>query len=484
MSAESLDAAIRLHTQGDLDGATACYRRIIDEHPDNAEAWHLLGVVAHQRGDDALAEDLITSAIALRNDVADYHNNLGLVLRSQQCESESEIAFQAAVRLDARHGKALLNLTSLKRRAGELDEAVRYGAAAVAAAAADLDAHINFGNALKDAGKLQAAIGEFRLALALDPDNPQTHWNLALALLANGEFVDGFKELDWRWRWDGFPSRPRQFDQPLWDGNDLEGHRILVHPEQGLGDCIQFVRYASLLRDRGGHVIVEAPDALVPLIAEAEICDETIAAGQTLPAFDVRAAFLDLPRILGTTLETVPAVVPYLRVPPVRLDVWREKTAGLSRLKVGLNWSGNSSSPVERFRQLPLEHFVGLAGVADVAWFSLQKGPDAIAAPPPPPEFGMIETGQEPLVETAALIASLDLFITSDTAVAHLAGALGKPAWVILHAAPDWRWMRGRAESPWYPTVRLFRQARIGEWRDVVVEVEDALRISVGKAAN
>ena len=325
---------------------------------------------------------------------------------------------------------------------------------------------------------------EFRLALALDPESPQTHWNLALALLANGEFVDGFKELDWRWRWDGFPSRSRQFAQPLWDGNDLEGRRILVYPEQGLGDCIQFVRNASLLRDRGGYVIVEAPDALLPLIAAAEICDETVAAGETLPAFDVHAAFLDLPRILGTTLETVPAVVPYLRVPPARLNVWREKAAGLSRLKVGLNWSGNSSSPAERFRRLPLKDFAGLAGVADVAWFSLQKGPNASAVPPPLPEFGMIETGQEPLVETAALMANLDLIITSDTAVAHLAGALGKPAWVILHAAPDWRWLRGRADSPWYPTMRLFRQVRMGEWRDVAVEVVDALRIGVGTAAD
>lgn len=471
----SLDEALSLHKNGKLDDAILIYRQVIDQDPGNADAWYLLSTAAYQKGDPALARELMENALKLRGDVADYHNNLGLILRAEGNDGAAEQAFSKAVALDPNHANALLNITSLLRRTGNPEAAVDFGERAAAAAPHDIEALTNYGNALKDTGRLEEAISVFRRILESAPNDARTHWNMALALLLSGDLVDGFAEYAWRWRWDGFPSERRSFLQPLWSGDDLAGRTILLHAEQGLGDAIQFVRYAPLIAERGGHVVLEVSEKLVPLFFQSGVENQIIAKGEPLPEFDVHAAFLDLPHILGTTLETIPAAETYLSVPSARRDAWRKKLSGGEGVKVGINGAGNADNPAERARRIDLAAFSALGDVPGVVFYNLQKGPDATDLPPPPPSLHMIETGEDTLTETAAMIVNLDLVITSDTVIAHLGGALGVPTWILLPHVPDWRWLTARDDSPWYTSARLFRQPSPGDWPSVATAVTSAL---------
>lgn len=472
----AFDAALRDHQDGKLDAAIAAYRGIIDRAPDTADAWHLLGVALHQTGDPQTARRLIETAIALDGSVADYHNNLGMVLLALDESEAAERSLRQAVRVQPMHGKALANLAGALRARGRLDEAFDLAARAVAAAPRDPEVHNNLGNVLKDDARVADALGAYERAIALKPDFALAHWNRALALLGLGRYDDGFAESMWRWRWGGFPSKPRRYDAPLWDGSDLAGKTLFLYPEQGLGDVIQFVRYAALARACWARVIVEAPADLAPLIVRANIADEVVTrAPAQFAAFgiDWHAPLLDLPYHFRTMLDTVPALPSYLAADADRAAALRAQTPGTGGMRVGLNWSGNPKSPVERFRSPPLDAWGALAGIAGLDWICLQKGPggDALARP----GLALIETGEASLDETAALVATLDLVVTTDTAVAHLAGALGVPTFVVLHRAPDWRWLLGRADSPWYPSVRLFRQGNPGDWAPVLADVAAAV---------
>ena len=474
MDETDLSRALALHQQGDLDAALDIYRRLIDAVPDQPDAWHLSGAIAHQRGDHVLAQRLIEQAIALNQNIPDYHNNFGLALGAQGLTAEAAAAFERTLCLDPAHLKALINFGGLERRRGNLSAAVSLGRRAVEAAPGDHEAHSNLGNALKDFGDIKGALEAYRRAIEIAPDFALGHWNLALALLLAGELQEGFAEFAWRWRWDGFPGVRREFDAPLWrKGDDVAGKTVLLYVEQGLGDTLQFLRYVPMVIARGAAVILEVPAAIAPLAAGfgAEIRET----GSNLLPFDLHAPLLDLPAILGTTAASIPAPNHYLSVPTSVEIRWRERLAPAVGLKVGLNWSGNPESPVEKFRCLPLDQFQDLAAVDDVIWYSLQKGPDGTDTALPPAEFQLIDTGIEPLVETAGLIGQMDLVITSDTAVAHLSAALGRPTWVLLHAAPDWRWGLSGDNCAWYPTVRLFRQPSLGDWSAVAAAVTSAL---------
>lgn len=471
-----LQEAMRLHRAGDTDAAIAVYRELVDAAPDNADVWHLMGVAVHQKGNHTLAAELIETAISLNGQAPDYHSNLGMVRRALSDDDGAEDAFRRALEIDAGHARSLSNLAGVLRSRGDFDAALEAAGAAVAQGEAvagdggegDAEAHNNLGNAFKDCGRVPDAVASYRRAIELAPDFALAHWNLSLALASLGQLPEAFMEMAWRWQWSGFPAPRRDFAVPAWRGEPVEGSNILLHAEQGLGDAIHFVRYAPLVQRLGARVIVECPAALAPLAAAAGIADEVIAAGDALPPFDRHAPFLDLPRIFATSLENLPAEVPYLAVDQALRDAWREKLGALDGLKVGLNWLGNSDSPVERFRGLPLGGLAPLAEVAGVSWVSLQKGPGGDAAPRREAAFDLIETGEGALADTAALILALDLVITSDTMVAHLAGALGRPAWILLHHAPDWRWMLERDDSPWYPGLKLYRQAVAGDWAPVI----------------
>lgn len=476
-----LAEAAAFHQNGEMSRAVELYQKILESDPENADAWNLMGVAAHQQGKNDLAVSLIKNAIGLKDDFADFHSNLGQVHRALGADDAADLDYRRALEINPRHIKALSNLASVLRSTGQFSAAVDYARRAVQAGPDDPEAQINLGNALKDMNWTEDAIATYRKAIELAPDYALAHWNLSLALLSLAQYEEGFLEMKWRWQWAGFPAQAREFDQPLLnEAGSLEGKTVLLHAEQGLGDTIHFIRYGQMLRAGGLRVVFECPGALIPLIEGTELVDEVVRAGEVLPDFDAHAGLLDLPHFLATRRDTIPAVTPYLSVPIETGKKWQGKVAAKSGLKIGLNWRGNSESPAERFRAVPPGDLARLADLDGIAWFSLQKGNDPEDASQLGADFPLIDTGPEPLQETAGLIQALDLIITSDTAVAHLAGALGKPVWILLHHAADWRWLRETEDNPWYPTARLFRQKQPGAWSSVVDEVKAALIEKLG----
>ena len=461
----TLQNAIQLQVSGDLDQAIGLYYNLLDEHPDHPDLWHLLGVAAMQKGDNRLAVQLISMALSIKNDVADYHNNLGIALREQGQEEAAERSFRSAIRFNPEHSRALSNLASACRNAGDIVSGLDYARRAAAIAGSDPETLNNLGNAEKDVGLVDDSLASYQKAIDLDPDFALAHWNLSLALLSAGRYEDGFSEMNWRWRWPKFPGRRSSFDQPEWTGNNLNGRTILVYPEQGLGDMLFMLRFVSALKATGGRVILELPETLIPIAEESHLADEIQRPAETRSNFDVHAPLMDVPRLCQLRGPNLFRATPYIRVPMDHYVTWQKKLSQYDGLKIGLNWSGNSNNPVEKRRRLPVDQLMTLAENNKVIWFSLQKG--QTPAPPLPVDFPIIDTGPASLEDTAGMINALDLVITSDTAVAHLAGALGKPVWVLLHHDPDWRWYHGKT-TPWYPSARLFRQTSPGDWAGVI----------------
>jgi len=475
--------AIELHQIGELSQAAELYRKTLDSDPDNADAWHLLGLIAFKKEDNYLALKLIKTAIDIQPNTADFHNNLGRVYNALG-DDKAYFEYYRSIKLNPNHVKALCNLASSLRVRGEFSAAIDYAMRATKADPTDPEAYNNLGNALKDMNTIEDAIVAYNRAIELVPDYALAHWNLSLALLSLGRYEEGFKEMMWRWRWDGFPNKLREFVQPglqILSGSvdELRGKRILLYPEQGLGDTIQFIRYAALLREIGSHVIFECPRGLLPLMEESSLVDEIIFPNEKLPEFDFHAPLLDLPYLFKTQADNIPRFVPYFTIPKEVADKWQKKISKIKGFKVGLNWQGNVQSPAERFRGLPPSDLKILASLENIAWFSLQKDPNQGHLPRLSDDFEIIDTGSEALVETAGLIQTLDLIITSDTAMAHLAGSLGKPVWVLLHHAPDWRWQTTGSVNSWYPSARLFRQTKPGQWNSIIEEVFISLKHSI-----
>jgi hypothetical protein len=313
-------------------------------------------------------------------------------------------------------------------------------------------------------------------------------WNRALSLLESGNFELGWKEYEWRWQRKQTPPRP--FKEPRWDGSPLNGRTLLIHMEQGLGDMIQFIRFATQAKERGGRVLVECPGFLAPLLNRCPGVDEIIPEGilapgtekQGMPRFDVQIPVMSLPGALGSTLETLPTKVPYLHLDQGLVDLWRTQLAkalsqyesvASGQLRVGIAWQGNPNHRLDRYRSIPLREFTRLAQQPGLRLVSLQKGPGAAQIKHMPSDFSIWEPPQseqmtaQALLDTAALMKNLDLVISVDTGTCHLAGALGVPVWVPLSATGEWRWLLHREDSPWYPTMRLFRQKKLGQWRPV-----------------
>jgi hypothetical protein len=316
-------------------------------------------------------------------------------------------------------------------------------------------------------GRLEESIASYDHALRLQPNSASAHWNRALALLLAGDYERGWPKYEWRWKRKA--AKPRPFRQPQWDGSPLEGRTILLWCEQGLGDAIQFVRFAQTVKQNGGRVILECPGILLRLFASVPGVDELVAEGTALSTFDVQAPFMSLPAILGTTLATIPADVPYLTADPELVARWRSRLESLPGFKIGIAWQGNAHHKWDRHRSIPLAKFAPLAEVPGVRLISLQKGPGtdqlkSFTKHYPVTDFGDELDASGAFTDTAALIRSLDLVITTDTALAHLAGALGAPVWLALSTVVDWRWLLDREDTPWYPTMRLFRQRTLGDW--------------------
>ena len=507
----AIDQAIRLHQAGRVAEAERIYRQVLAQDPANPDALHLLGLIAHHAGQPKPAIHLMSAAIHEAPKVPLYHMNLAKAYRAIGAEDEGIASARRAVELAPAWPEALIELSACLRTAGKLDEAERTARdalgrqpnhpealSALANALADLDrtdeaiasyeaalaARPGWGEAINNLGEAYRKLSRFdeaekylREAIRLTPEIGNPHLNLAMILLARGDFEHGWAEYEWRWHQIGV--HPPAFREPEWDGGNLNGRSILLFAEQGLGDTIQFVRYAPLLRDtRGaGKIIVECERPLVSLIKTVDGVDEVIAKGDVRPSFDVRCALASMPYRFKTALETVPNRMPYVEFDRERAARWREElklSDGV--LNVGIVWAGSAVHKNDRNRSCRLNDFASLADVADVRLISLQVGPSSQHLR----EATFPITDAAPhirdFIDSAALMSQLDLIVSVDSSPAHLAGALARPVWTIHPYIADFRWMLDRADSPWYPTMRLFRQPRPGDWKSVMEHVTRELR--------
>jgi Flp pilus assembly protein TadD len=443
---QSSDAAVEvldnlagaLRAQGQLDAAEACYERALALRPDRIESRIGLGVVLRDQGRLAEAVASYERALALAPDHPETRHNLGV---------------------------ALVDL-------GRPEEAIAQYKRALAIQPERAETHGNLGIAFERQGRHAKALTCYERALALKPDHAEAHFDRGRALLLTGQFDEGWREYEWRF---AVARYDRNFDRPLWPGEPLAGRTILIHAEQGFGDTLQFVRYVPKVAERGGQVLLEVPEPLVRLVGTVAGVSQVVVAGDPLPSFDCHCPLLSLPRVFETKLATIPDTVPYLSTPQTASADWAERIAAATGLKVGVVWAGSVVGAIDR-RPIDLRLLQPLWEVADINWFSLQVGDqsgdlswlDGV-------RIADLAPWLTDFAETAAAIDCLDLVITIDTAVAHLAGALGRRTWIMLPYAADWRWLRNRSDTPWYPTARLFRQRTAGDWPEVAREVAAAL---------
>ncbi len=476
---------VALAQAGRAEEAVAALQEALRLEPSYAEACYNLGNVLKGLGrrDEAIA--IYRRALELRPLYGEVCNNLGLALTEAGQLGEALVVLRQGVRLRPKAAEAHNNLALAHAELAHFAEAEACYEEALRRDPGYTDAHGNLANTLKEQGRFDEALASYQMALWLDPKSASVHYNRSLALLQAGEWQRGWPEYEWRWR--RGKERERHTERPLWEGTPLEGRTILLWCEQGMGDAIQFVRYAALVKARGGRVVLECPPRLVPLLSTCAGVDAVVAEGEALPGFDVQCPLMSLPGLLGTTVASVPAEVPYLHAEPGRVEMWRERLSQLPGFKVGVVWQGNRCFQWDRFRSFALAELAPLAEIPGVRLISLQKGhgSEQVAALKGRFEVtdleGMTDSSGA-FLDTAAVMRNLDLVVTSCTSSAHLAGALGLPTWVALSGVADWRWLRGREDTPWYPSVWLFRQEKVGAWRPVFTRMAEQLQQLVARS--
>ncbi len=505
--------AVERHRAGQLAAAAEGYGRVLEIRPRHPDALHLLGLVAHQTGDQPRAIELIRRAIAINRREPSYHSNLAAALLALGRADDAILAARKALALNPRSaeahnslGNALMakerpveaegcyrraiearadwaaahnNLGGALRRQGRLDAAAAAYRQAVAVQPAYAAALSNLGRVLHEQARYDAALECFDQAIAIEPGHVEAHANRGVLLLTLGRFAEGWRDYEWRLK---ARAAPMVADIPAWDGGDLHGKTILLKAEQGLGSAIQFVRYAPRVAAQGGRVVLECRRPLHRLFAslldrgEPFAC-ERLVAGAPPPACDLHAPLMSLPLLFGTDAASIPRDVPYLTAEPTLIDDWRQRLAlPGDRPAIGLVWSGNPRHENDHNRSMPAERFLPLLDHCRAHFVSLQIGSreDDLERHAP----GRVQRlpGRDlDFADTAAVLALLDGVVAVDTAVAHLAGALGRPCWLLVPFVPEWRWQLDRTDSPWYPSLTLVRQASPGDWPGVIARVTDAL---------
>jgi len=475
---KTIQSAFAYHQAGNIQQAEHLCRKILKRQPKHFDTLHMLGFICHQRGNYDAAIKYITKALQINSNNADTYNNLGNALQSKGQLDEAITCYQKALQLNPNFADAYSNLGSAFLKKRQFDESITCYQKALQLNPTFVSAYSNLGEAFFEKEQLHEGIDACRKAIELNPGHVLAHFNLSIGLLLSGNFKEGWREYEWRWKLKDHV--PRNFRQPLWNGLDIEGKTILLYAEQGLGDTIHFVRYVPLIAQRGAKVIVECKKGLTSLLKSVKGVHQVRAQGEQLPEFDIHCPLLSLPLIFNTALENIPANIPYITADNMLIQKWNDKLkSDRSRLKVGLVWAGGPKHEKDRYRSCSLDIFSMLAQLDDIAFYSLQKGQAAEQAKNPPKGIRFIDYTEEihDFSDTAALIENLDLVISVDTAVAHLAGALGKPVWTLLHFAPDWRWLLNREDSPWYPTMRLFRQSSLGDWGSVIDNISKELKV-------
>lgn len=492
-------------------------RESLKLRPDFLASLLPLGQLLLRYGKNAEAETTFRSVLEIDPGSGHAHLGLGLALEAQNRHAEAVVAVEHAANALPEHPLPPLILGGLLRDLGHPQEALAACDRAVLLHPDDAEPHYRRGNALDDLCRYPEAIAAYRQALGFDghhfdalnnlgaslgkqghteealaccdhllkrePDHYSPHMNRALIRLARGDYANGFAEFEWRWKIPGNAPRPRP--RPPWQGEPLEGRTILLHAEQGFGDTIQFIRYAPLLKAAGARVLVECPQPLHRLFTSCPGIDALSVRGETSGDYDVHAPILSLPRLFGTTLETIPTYNSNLAADPASIRRWRERLGQKPGLKIGIVWQGDPSHQRDRVRSFPLAQFEPLASLEGVRLVRLQKGLGSEQLQEPKNHFPIEDPeciAPEDWVDfhdTAAIMANLDLVITPDTAPAHLAGALGIPVWVVLPYFAEWRWLIGREDSPWYPSARLFRQSRPGDWKGLFEQAADELQTAL-----
>jgi tetratricopeptide (TPR) repeat protein len=457
-----------------FDEAFAAYDRALALKPDFTDAVVARGNVFYQMGRHAEALAEYERALAMEPDFAYGFNNRGNALQALGRHGEALASFERALTLKPDYSEAHNNRGNALIELNRHEEALKDYDAAVAGNPFAF-ALVNRGSALRYLGRTDEAMASFDQAIALDAKLPEAHWNKALLSLALGDYANGFAGYEWRWR-GATELAPRGFAQPQWQGEDIAGRTILLHAEQGYGDSIQMLRYLPLVKARGARVVLEIPDSLMPLLGAHGDDVTVLSKGTLLPPFDLHCPLMSLPLAFGTTRDSVPAEVPYLAAPAERVARMAARLPQSEGLCVGLVWSGKPSHKNDHNRSIALERLKSLIAVPGTAFVSLQReyrdaDLAALAALP----ILRLDDAIGDFADTAAAIAALDLVIAVDTAVAHLAGSLGKPLWLLLSHIQDWRWLIGRSDNPWYPTARLFRQGPEGDWGPVIARATEAL---------
>jgi len=460
-----------------LDEAVASYDKAIALKSDFVEPLCNRGGALQElkRFDAALAS--YDQAIALKPNSAEAFCNRGLALQELKRFDEALANYDKAIALTPDYAEAFCSRGAALQALKRLDEAMASYDKAIALKSDYADAFCNRGAALQELKRLDQAMVSYDRAIALKPDHADGYRNRALASLLMGRYHEGWTDNEWRWKAKDFPSKRPNVEASTWQGEDLSGRHLLVFSEQGLGDVIQFVRYLPLLAERKCKITLLAPAKMLPLLRLLSEQIEVVSELRGVESFDFQIPLMSLPLAFNTRLETIPSKIPYLFASPERVKVWEERLPKSQVPRVGIGWAGNPIFRGDKLRSIGLPRLLPLLSIPQVQFISLQKdlrsGDEQLLRHHPQ----VIHLGDrlDDFAETAAVMSLLDLIISSDTAPVHLAGALGRPVWVLLQYVPDWRWLLDRDDSPWYPSARLFRQPAAGDWDSVVAKVIEEL---------
>lgn len=471
-----LQEALKLHQAGNFVGAENIYNEILEMQPANIDTIFYLGTLKLQQGNFEEARLLLEKATSLNPDHAIAYNNLATVLIKQGKLDEAVTKYNQSIALQPDYVMAHCNLGNLLKDLGRFDEAEERCRRAISLQPDYADAHNNLAASLQKQGKHNEAIESYRMAIMYNPEHIHAHINRSSALLLTENFKEGWPEYEWRLHTKNCNSGT--FHQAQWDGSPLKGKTILVHAEQGFGDTIQFIRYLPMIKSRGGRVIFECQKELISLLKDCSGIDEIIEKSSISNIkFDTHIYLLSLPGIFGTSIDSMPSETPYISVNPELAEQWRLKFASSNiDFKIGIVWSGRPTFE-DHYRSCSLDDFAPLAEIPGISFYSLQKGSASEEIFNPSIDMKIINLDRElnDFSDTAAAMDNLDMIISTDTAVVHLAGALGKPIWSLLHTSSDWRWFLNRDDSPWYPEMRLFRQTKFNDWTGLFKQVKEAL---------
>lgn len=465
-----LKMAFAAHNAGRHDDAEALCRVLLPAGQTDPQLFFLLGMVLHKTKREAEAVTWLRRAVELQPASASFLSGLGYACQGNGQHDEAVVHFARAAQLEPGKGDHFYSLGVAEYNLDRLERAVAAFEKAVELNPRDIASWNNLGKIYKQLNRLAESIAAYDRALAVSPGFELAKHGRAISLLTAGRWAEGFREYESRWS----KITPRVFPKPTWQGEPVENQTVFLHAEQGFGDAIHFARFVPLVQQRAARVILECRPELKSLFSFSKVADEVIAVGEPIPPFDRAASYFSVPGILGITLQNLPARVPYLKAPPV--DDLPAAQAG--QLKVGVVWAGSPEHRDDVSRSLSLESILPILKIAGPAFYGLQK----VIPPRDEPLFrslpGIVDLSPflKDFLATAALVEKMDLIISVDTSVAHLGGALAKPVWTLMQFDADWRWLLDRPDTPWYPTMRLFRQSQRGQWQPVVECVAEELR--------